>query len=678
MPSAIRGHAVNYETLVCHRESVQAEDSVAAVYKHFQSHDHEYVAVLRGKRFVGLVSRGHIGFLLSGRYGFAIYERQPVGNHLLERHLSLATDTPLLGLLDQAFSRQGENFYDDVVLLGTEEQMLGIIPMQSLVRLQTQVIADATRQVEAQRSTLAERNLALTRSLDELRQSRSRYDVLFQNSVLGVALLDRRYEVKSHNRQFAALLGLTPENGAEPLNLCNLVVPSERQSLLLLLRVQEDDGEEDARPAMSHSGEFRLQLPRHGVRQFKIIVSWVPETSQVCVLLDDVSEQRTMERRLAQKEKSQLLESLVGGIAHELNNKLTPILMLSELAIADSKAGGDQAEVVKHCQAILSSATEAARIIRQLLQLSKPTKMELGRCDLRVVVEDVLTLLNHRLRQDSVTREVLVPPGGAFVLADSQQLKQVLINLLLNSLDAMEKAPKRAVKILISRENGHFFLCIADTGSGIAPEAMARIFDPFFTTKDPDRGTGLGLSVCLSIVKQHGGEITVGSVSGQGTEFTVRLPAYDVVEVTPPAPKGGSKPAVLPPVPLMAGHPKRRRVLIVDDDEAVAGMLQNLVRRQLACDVECVSDGQCAIECLQQGSFDLVISDVRMPRVNGLRLLCWIREHQPEIAGRFFFITGDAGSIDLNEEIESVGVPVLRKPFPMEVLLTQCRLLIRS
>ncbi|MFA6546942.1 MAG: ATP-binding protein [Limisphaerales bacterium] len=671
---------LDLETLVGHRESVDAETAVESVYQHFQVHPHEYLGVTREGRVAGLVSRGHIGFLLGSRFGFAVYGRQPVGGHLLAQHLCVPLGAPLLDLLDKALSREGDEFYDDVALADASGFYKGIIPVQTLVRLQTRLIADTTRQIEVQRTVLSERNQDLSRSLDELRRSQGRYDILFQNNVLGVALLNHRNQIESHNRRFGVLLGLeSSRDPSSPLNLRDLIVPSERAAFTSLVKSQEENGGEDGRQAAAHSGEFRLQLPRLGLRQFMIFVSWIRETGQVCVLFEDVSEQRMLERKLAQKEKSNLLESLVGGIAHELNNKLTPIVMFSEMITSDLTANPDPASLMAQCESIRTSAIEAARIIKQLLQLSKPAKMELASCNLCDIVDDAATILDHRLRQAGVAKETVLPQGGAHVMADAQQIKQVLINVMLNSLDAMEHSRRRSLKIDVARENGHYLLRVADTGCGIAPQNLNRVFDPFFTTKAPDRGTGLGLSVCYTIIKQHGGEMHLQSVPGEGTEVRIRIPAAmdSVVPAEEELPGGGCElsAAAKSSAIKVSGA---RRVLIVDDEDTIAVMLRSVIRRKLGCPAEWVADGQTAIERLQSDSYDIVISDVRMPQVSGFDLFRWVREHRPELASRFLFITGDAGSIDLNEELETLGVPVLRKPFSMEVLLKQCQLLMKE
>lgn len=668
--SALREQRVDLESLIDHRESVDAAMTVESVYDYLQHHEREYLGVTENGQAVGLVSRGRIGFLLGARYGFAVHARQPIREHLLAGGLLLSASTPLPELLERALSRGGEEFYDDVLLTDTRGGFLGVIQVQTLVRLQTRLIAEKTNELDDQRKTLAERNRALTESLDELRRSRGRYGILFQNSVLGVALLNRFCEVESHNQRFAVLLG--QESGNQHLNVCDLILPAERQTFLLLVKSQEGSAEEEYRQAMTHSGEFRFLLPRLGIRQFKVFIHWIRETNQFCVLLEDVSEQRILERTLAQKEKANLIESLVGGIAHELNNKLTPIQMFAEFVIEDVKARNDPATIIGHCDAMSKCATEAARIIRQLLQLSKPCKMELTHCDLREIANDAITLLKHRIRQADVTVELASGEPPAYIMADAQQIKQVIVNLVLNSLDAMEGTQRRCLSLSLGEEGNSWIFVVTDTGCGIAPEHLSRVFDPFYTTKAPDRGTGLGLSVCYNIVKQHEGELTLQSTPGVGTQVRVKLMA-----ATNPPPS--SQAASPPPSRLApAAVTRPRRALIVDDEDSIAVMLRTVVQRKLGCRAEWVADGETAIRRLQAEPYDLIISDVRMPHFSGFDLFQWVQKHQPLLASRFIFITGDAGSINLNDELDRLGAPVLRKPFALEAFLGQCQLLLQA
>jgi signal transduction histidine kinase/ActR/RegA family two-component response regulator len=648
--------------LIEHQVAVPSTQTVSEVYEYFQKCPHEFLAVTEAGRLLGMVSRGQIGFLLGARYGFAVYGRQQIGKHLLTKHLRLNWRTPLLEVFGMVLSRQDDYFYDDVALVDEADHYLGMISVQTLVRQQTQMITGQIQLAETQQLELRDKNQQLFRSVNELRQSRGRFEILFENSALGVVLLDCKGEVETCNQRLERLLGVdlsTVENGRK--NLADLLQSGEREKFIQLLQQLE------RLPAtvVPKSGEFTLSLPGRGPRLFKFFLNWIQETGQICALLDDITEQRVLERRMQQKEKSALLESLVGGIAHEINNKLSPIIGYVELLSHELSQLHTTKDLGDYCLIIRDSAMESAKIIRQLLQLSRPHKMEMARCDLKQIVQDAVNLLRFRLRNLDCQINQSLPGDECLLMADSTQIKQVVMNLILNAADAMEDSPNRQLHLRILPSGKHFHLLISDTGHGIKPEHVARIFDPFFTTKTPDRGTGLGLSVCYSVVKQHHGDISVTSTFGEGSTFKMTLPIGEV----PAQPTSISLP--LPDNSNIALC--SLRVLIADDEEFVAGVVQEALRLKLGCQIDKAMDGREAIERMCKNHYDLVISDVRMPTLDGFGLLDWIRLHQPTLVPRFVFITGDAGSAELNQKLELSEVVVLRKPFNIETLLEVCR-----
>jgi two-component system NtrC family sensor kinase len=214
-------------------------------------------------------------------------------------------------------------------------------------------------------------------------------------------------------------------------------------------------------------------------------------------------------------------------------------------------------------------------------------------------------------------------------------------------------------------------LSVQDTGHGIPPEKLNRIFDPFFTTKSAERGTGLGLSVCLGIVGQHRGEIAVSSVPGEGTVFTVLLPLALGQEPAAPEPAGSAQ--RLEPVAELAQLAPRLEVLVIDDEEYITSLVHELLRARLGCRVEQVHDGREAIQRLERAHFDLVITDIRMPGLDGFAVLGWIRDFRPALMPKVLVITGDSGSLPQDRELRALGVPALRKPFTSDELVAQCR-----
>ena len=660
------------ERLVDHHESVLAHETVETVYERFCRHKQEFAAVLDGPRLVGLVSRGHLGFLLGARLGLPQFGGSPIQEHLLPSPLIAPRDSPLPALLDRTFARTGEEFYNDVALVDAEDRFLGIITVQTLVRTQSRIILEQKRVAEQQRLELARTNQDLFRSVSEERQSKGRYKALFQNSALGVAMLNSQGDLEKHNQRFAALLGLRDGANAGCKNLAELVTPDQRAAFRELLLQHESAADQTA----MREDEFTVRLPAGSQRLLEFFTSWVPETGQVCAQIRDITEHRALERQMAQKEKSALFDSLVGGIAHELNNKLSPILGFADLLKVKMDQAGANSELAHYCSMIHDSAQEAAKIICQLLQLARPSVAERNRCDLWTLVSDAGSLLRYRLRATGAKLNCVPPPEPVFILADGPQIKQVIVNLMMNALDALEHAPQKELKVSLHLEGCNAVLAVSDTGHGIKPEHLSRIFDPFFTTKAPDRGTGLGLSVCLGIVRQHHGEILVRSMPGQGSVFQVLLP------LAPAGAKPASTPLVATPQTASASSAalpatqRRWEIMVVDDEEFITGLVQETLRSRMDCRVERVHQGRHAIARLAKSRFDLVISDVRMPEIDGFALLQWIRDTQPSLAERVLFITGGMGSADLEREASTLGVPVLEKPLTPDALVEHCRQLL--
>lgn len=276
------------------------------------------------------------------------------------------------------------------------------------------------------------------------------------------------------------------------------------------------------------------------------------------------------------------------------------------------------------------------------------------------IANEGLRLVTLRLREGDIVLTVTQPEAVVPVFVDSTQIKQVLVNLVLNAVDAMEPVATKTLSVRLKADAKRTVLEVEDSGLGIADEHLARIFDPFFTTKAPDKGTGLGLSVCAAIVKQHCGDLTVRSQPGIGTTFVVSLPVRARRERAPDP---------LVARPAVTGAFDASSVLVVDDDAPVAAFVRRALQSHLSCEVEVAQDGGVAILRLQERRFSLVLSDVRMPRVNGVELLDWVAAHQPERARRVAFMTGDTGDSALNARLSGLDTPVIRKPFTLTVLV---------
>jgi len=650
----LKAEQTKLESLVHHQRCCPHDQPLEEVQRLFRESTVDYFALERDGRVSGICARSRVGFMLGSRVGFSLNSRTPASAAQVAHPLVFTPNTSVRRILDRALSRPADEFHEDVLLVDDESRLIGLIPTQALARLQSQLVEEQLGALKERHETEHRQNLELFQANQALRQTQGLYRVLFESNAAGVALLDARGEVQGHNRRFSELLGLAAESG-EPFSLVDRVTEEERRGFgQWLSELDRDRGS-------AHAREFHFDLDARGRRLMRISVGYIPETSQISACFDDVTEQRMIEQHLQKQEKQQMLDTLVGGIAHELNNKLTPVLGFAELLElqVDERGRGYLGYIGK-------SVEEAARIIRQLLQLSKPQIGAPEVVSLATIVGDVVTMLKFQLQEARTVVRTLAPPEPVRVFADPAQLKQVVMNLVINALHAMEDVPRPRLEITINRQGASGRLEVTDNGSGIPANIIGRIFDPFFTTKGPDKGSGLGLSICASLVRQQGGELTVTSVEGQGARFSVCLPlaASDVMTATPFA-KFNRADSIKS---AWAGL----RVLVVEDEVVVRHFLQEALRSGFGCRVDVASDGLDGLRRAAQIDYALVVSDVRMPGLNGPEFYRKLTGLRPTAAGRFVFVTGHEGEQSLGELLAGASVPVMAKPFTMQQLQKAC------
>jgi two-component system NtrC family sensor kinase len=266
---------------------------------------------------------------------------------------------------------------------------------------------------------------------------------------------------------------------------------------------------------------------RHGQAPTEWEISTYPirdennQPAQAIVFEQDVTEKRRLEASLAQSEKLAAVGQLAAGVAHEINNPLAAILANTQLLQRELSPEDARQESV---DLIARAGDRAVRVVRNLLDFARQDQYELAPTDVNDTLRSAVALVEHQLRVNSVTLTADLAPDLPLIQASRDHLQGVWINLLLNARDALA-GRKGEITVTTSRQGNEIQVAVADTGQGIPPERLTRIFEPFYTTKDPGHGTGLGLSLCHRVVKQHGGHIRVDSRVGHGTVFTVILPA---------------------------------------------------------------------------------------------------------------------------------------------------------
>lgn len=243
---------------------------------------------------------------------------------------------------------------------------------------------------------------------------------------------------------------------------------------------------------------------------------------QTILLEQDVTEKRHLEANLIQSEKLAAVGQLAAGLAHEINNPLAAIIANAQLL--SREVSKDEVDLLDSLKLIEIAGTRASQVVKNLLGFARKEQYDFGVVDLNETVHNALSLVQHEINTRPIQVKLDLEENLPRVTASRDHLQGVWINLVMNAIDALENEPGE-IQIMTRFQNSEFRIVVSDTGKGVSPEKLPRLFEPFYTTKSAGRGTGLGLSVCHRIIKQHGGTITAESKLGKGTKFIIALPA---------------------------------------------------------------------------------------------------------------------------------------------------------
>ena len=415
--------------------------------------------------------------------------------------------------------------------------------------------------------------------------------------------------------------------------------------------------------------EYPLRVPR-GERDFEGRAIACSDDEVLFVIRDITDSKRASERyrrleaRLHQAKRMESVGRLAAGVAHNLNNLLAPILGYAELLSRSSAAETRQ----DHLKGLLEAADGARELTQQLLAVGDEQEHEVRRIDLRRVVTDYQRILRSAIRKE-IALEIRQADGPVLVEADLFKIQQVLLNLVLNACDAISGAGQVMIETRGIALEGEYprhprrygALRVSDTGSGVEPDIREQIFEPFFTTKKPGQGTGLGLSSVFGIVRQHGGEVRLESVVGEGSTFEVLLPLCEGAVETAAA------------VPASVDIPDRKvTVLVVEDDEMVNRLVSRILRDHGYLVLTAASGEEC-LHLVQRhpGPIDLLLTDLVMARINGRQLY---RRLGPLLPGlKVLYMTGHTDDSLADYGIQRDSVHLVRKPFTISRLLHEVK-----
>ncbi len=490
-------------------------------------------------------------------------------------------------------------------------------------------------------------------------------EALLSQLPLGLAMADRDGRLLFANAAF--MRAALREGETPPIYPTDLVVREDKGPL--------SDAVRRFGQGPAASGDIAIRLAGQPDEPVSLSLAGVRGLGEAAVLLglNDSSEETRLKRQVAQATKMQAVGQLAGGVAHDFNNVLTAILGTCDLMLLRHTPGDSDYDDIRQ---ILANSNRAASLTRQLLAFSRQQTLRPEVVQLPDVVSDVSQMLK-RLIGEKIQLVVRHDRDLGPVRADPSQLEQVIVNLCVNARDAMQgrgeagllslstrrvtPAEVRAMRNEVIPAGDYTALIVEDTGGGIATQHLGKIFEPFFTTKDQGRGgnlggTGLGLSTVYGIVKQSGGFIFADSELGKGTRFSVYLPVHHAT------------PAEIATAGIVKSEPQAQwagggRVLLVEDEDPVRMVAERALTRA-GYTVTSARDGEEGLEKLEEGGeFDIVVSDVVMPGMDGPAMAREIRKLVPGMP--VLFMSGYAEE-QLRKEIDIEHVHFLPKPFSVQ------------
>ena len=389
----------------------------------------------------------------------------------------------------------------------------------------------------------------------------------------------------------------------------------------------------------------------------------------------EAEERARAEEALRQAQKMEAVGQLTGGIAHDFNNMLTGIIGAIDI-LKRRIATGRLDDLDRFMDAASTSAQRAAGLTARLLAFSRRQSLDSRPTDVGKLIHSLEDLL-RRTMSESIEVEILSSSSLSPALVDANQLESAIINLAINARDAMPDGGRLTLSCeeveldeeCFARNPGispgrYIMVGVSDTGVGIDGDTLDKVFDPFFTTKPIGQGTGLGLSMVYGFAKQSNGLVRIDSQVGEGTKVTIFLPVADLQPHEEPAESAAIH------------HGDGQSVLLVEDDESVRLLVRDVLE-ELGYKATEAADGQQAVRILESGRrFDLMISDVGLPGMNGRQLAEIAREHLPDLP--VLFVTGYAEGAAVRGGFLSDNMQMITKPFQIEMLSARIREMLES
>lgn len=489
--------------------------------------------------------------------------------------------------------------------------------------------------------------------------SKRLHQAMLEASHESVITVDDRGIVMEFNQAAETVFGYSRQDAiGKPMSELILPEPERAQNQAAFLRFVASD----VKKHQTYRKEMEVMRRDGSVFPVEITLREVDLIGQrlVTTYFRDLTAQRNADQEimrqreiLQRNEKLSALGALLAGVAHELNNPLSVVVGQAQLLRETER----ELRVLKRAEKIAQAADRCAKVVSTFLAMARQKPPQRTLVNLNEVVEDALSLLEYGLRSRGINLSVVLQPTLPLLHADSDQLHQVVTNLVINAQHALQDVERREL-IICTRTiaEGAVQLSVTDSGPGVPVDIRHRIFEPFFTTKSMGVGTGLGLSVCNGIIEAHGGSLTLSDMDTGGACFTLTL--------FPDIASASFNNLV------QATHGKITRALtiaVVDDEPEILELVdENLTAA--GHKVISTSSGNDLLAIIEGHAPDIILSDFRMPSMSGADIYALATQRWPALAERFIFMTGDVLTMDSASFLQELDLPVLEKPFTVEQL----------
>jgi two-component system cell cycle sensor histidine kinase/response regulator CckA len=515
-------------------------------------------------------------------------------------------------------------------------------------------MANRTLQEEIKKRLLTETSL---------RQSETHLKLLLNSLPVGLAWADTEDSVQYVNEKFTELFGYTVEDIPTVRDWFPLAFPDKTISKTFLSNWAEI-GTSRKTGGPTTPFDVRVTCKNREIRDISVIGAVIGNLR--LAIFTDITEHKRLEEQLTQAQKLESIGNLAGGIAHDFNNILTTITGFAGLLQMKMDSSDP---LLSHVKELASAGMRGAALTNQLLAFSRKQMLDMKTVDLNTTIVNLEKMLRRLIRED-ITLSFNVAASPFWVMADANQMEQVVINLVTNARDAMPNGGSLAISTetvsiddAFVRQHGegevgeYAAIVIRDDGIGMEAEIKRKIFEPFFTTKEIGKGTGLGLSVVYGIIRQHKGMIYVDSEPDKGTVFSVYLPML-------------KEDTDIEKQPVKEAKSKRgsETVLMAEDNEVLRKMTKDVLESH-GYKVVSAEDGETALAVFREHkeTIDLVILDLMMPGKRGFDVYCEIVKEAPQV--KVLFVTGYSEDEVEHGEIRARALPLLSKPYtPFEFL----------